>query len=214
MADAQTNWIDFYISLTPVAQTGIWAGVAVSAILVLRKPLQQLGDELVRRVNQGDTVTTPWLSLEQRQERERRVVEQVTENVRKEIKAPTASQQGSLSTVDDAEIDALLEKVGNRFVDIVFPASDFVTVRRQDMKTSLYVTDWAIVSDFLNATYNAAIEGGVELPIWSYGRHWRFKNQRTGEYVEKARKGVKIDSRPFDELGIIPGDVLVAERIR
>lgn len=63
MAAAETNWIDFYISLTPVAQTGIWAGVAVATFLTLREPLQKLAGELVSRVNQGDDVSTPWLSL-------------------------------------------------------------------------------------------------------------------------------------------------------
>ena len=214
MAEAETNWIDFYISLTPVAQTGIWAGVAVAALLLLRKPLQKLGDELVRRVNQGDTVTTPWLSLETHKERERKVVEQVTENVRREIKSPNALKGISFSSIDDAEIDALLEKVGSRFVDLIFPASEFKTRHRDDKKTSLYVTDWPSVSDFLNETYFAAVESGVEIPIWTYGIYWRLKNSRTGEYIEKIGEGATLDSRHFKELGVIPGDVLIAERIR
>ena len=202
MSDVQTNWIDFYIALTPVAQTGIWAGVAVAALLILRKPLRQIGDELVRRMQMGDTFTTPWLSIEGRQERERRVVEQVAKNVRDQMKTP------------DAEIDALLEEVSSRFIDLIFPATEFPTQRHEDTKTSLYVTDWEAASDFLNEAYNAAVESGVEVPMWTYGRYWHLKNERTGDYVEKSRKGGRLDTRPFEDLGVAPGDTLVAERIR
>jgi hypothetical protein len=40
MADAETNWIDFYISLSPVFQPGIWAGVSVAALVILRHPIK------------------------------------------------------------------------------------------------------------------------------------------------------------------------------
>ena len=214
MAGTETNWIDFFISLAPIAQTGIWAGVAVAVLFVLRKPLQKLGDELIRRVNQGDTVTTPWLSLESREERERVIVQQVTESIRREIKAPDALNGTSLSVAEDAKIDALLNEVGSRFVDLIFPASEFETTHHEDKKTSLYVTAWPVVSDFLNEIYFAAIDSGVELPIWTYGKYWHLKNKRTGKYIEKSRKGPKLDMRPFEDLGIVPGDVLIAERIR
>jgi hypothetical protein len=62
--------------------------------------------------------------------------------------------------------------------------------------------------------YNAAVESGVEVPMWTYGRYWHLKNERTGEYVEKSRKGGRLDTRPFEDLGVAPGDTLVAERIR
>ena len=214
MADSETNWIDFYISLTPVAQTGIWAGVAVGALLVLRTPLRQLAQELVQRVNQGDKISTPWLSLERRQERDRKVVEQVTENIRREIHTPEVQREGSLARFDDAAIDALLDEVSNRFIDLIFPASDFQTQTRKDTKTSLYVTDWGTVSDFLNDTYLTATDSGVEIPVWTYGRFWQLKNERTGQYIKKSRTGDKDDSRPFNDLDVLPGDVLIAERIR
>ncbi|MEL6914024.1 MAG: hypothetical protein AAFP13_05950 [Pseudomonadota bacterium] len=199
MADAETNWIDFYISLAPVAQTAIWAGVAVAVLLILRKPLRQLGDEIVRRMQMGDTFISPILTIESR---DRKVAEQVTKDVLAQIKTP------------DADVDALLKEVGTRFIDLIFPATDFATLRREDTKTSLYVTDWEIVSDFLNDAYNAAVESGVEVPMWTYGRYWHFKNERTGEYLEKSRQGGRLDDRPFEDLGVAPGDTLVAERIR
>ena len=213
MTDAGTNWIDFYISLTPVAQTGIWAGVAVAALLTFRKPLRQLAEELARRVNQGDDVSTPWLSLERREEREREIVEQVTDNIRSEIRSSSKNDENRLSGIEDADIEVLLEKVSNRFVDLIFPASDFWTKTGQDAKTSLYVTDWVTVSDFLNEAYGAARQVGVQIPAWSYGRLWRLKNQRTDEYITKLKLGQKKDKRPFEDLGINPNDVLIAERI-
>lgn len=71
MDDAQTNWIDFYISLSPVVQTAIWAGVAVTALVMLREPVKQFAKTVVGRVNSGDDFTTPWLSLERRAELEK-----------------------------------------------------------------------------------------------------------------------------------------------
>lgn len=71
MADAETNRIDFYISLSPVAQTAIWAGVAVTALVILREPVKQFAKTVVSRVSSGDNLTTPWLTLERRAELEK-----------------------------------------------------------------------------------------------------------------------------------------------
>ncbi|WP_372572661.1 hypothetical protein [Ruegeria jejuensis] len=215
MANAETNWIDFYISLTPVAQTGIWAGVALASLLLLRKPLLQLGEVLTLRIKDGDKISTPWITLEGRQNRERKVVEQVTENLRREIKSSEAKQSGSLSAAKEGEIDELLEKVSSRFIDLIFPASSFDTDSREDVKVSLYFTDWVNASDFLNEVYISAVEGGIRsMPPWTYGRYWQLRNKRTGSYISKNRRGSKIDNRPFADLGVRPGDLLVAERIR
>ena len=71
MADSQTNWIDFYISLSPVAQTAIWGAVAITGLVMLREPVKQFAQTVVGRVSSGDKLTTPWLSLERRAELEK-----------------------------------------------------------------------------------------------------------------------------------------------
>lgn len=71
MADAPSNWIDFLISLSPVAQTGIWAGAIVAGVLMLKKPIHNFADRLIDRVRQGDDFTTPWLSVARRKELEK-----------------------------------------------------------------------------------------------------------------------------------------------
>lgn len=214
MADVSTNWIDFYISLAPVVQTGIWAGVSVAALLTLRKPLRQLAEELVRRVNQGDKVSTPWLSIERRQEREREVVAQVAENLRSELNNPDKDIAVINSIIDESKIDKIINIVSSRFIYFLFSSSDFNIKSGKDVKVSLYVTEWGTVSEFLNDSYISAIESGVEIPIWTYGRYWHFRNERTGKYISKAGKGQMLDGRPFSVLDVAAGDVLVAERIR
>ncbi|MEP1209493.1 MAG: hypothetical protein ABJM29_01885 [Rhizobiaceae bacterium] len=213
MANEQSNWIDFLISLTPVVQTGIWAGVAIGALATLRTPLKRLAEELVRRVNQGDKVSTPWLSIEKREARERQVVEKVAENIRKEWHTSSEESSARNSELSDDEIETLLEKARHEFVDLIFPASDFQIKTGQDAKTSLYVTDWQTVSEFLNETYLAATEIGVEIPIWTYDSFWRYRNNRTGELIVKS-KGHRMDMRPFESLDVLAGDILTAERVR
>ena len=214
MAEAGTNWIDFLVSLTPVAQTGIWAGVALVTLLTLRRPLKQFAEELVRRVNQGDNVSTPWLSLEKKQDREREVVKQVTENIRTEIRNPSEGKAGILPRLEDDELDALLENVRSRFVDLIFPTSEFRNETGKDVKTALYVTNWSTVSDFSDDAYIAAAENGVTIPAYTYDSYWHFKNTRTGNYVLKVSPGQRDDVRPFAQLNVSPGDVLIAERIK
>lgn len=68
MAETTTNWIDFLVSLGPVVQTAIWAGVAVAGAIWLRGPLAELANVLLGRVRDGDSITTPWLSVEKQTE--------------------------------------------------------------------------------------------------------------------------------------------------
>lgn len=213
MADAETNWIDFYVALTPVAQTAIWAGVSMVVLVTLRQPLKDLAEEFVRRVNQGDAITTPWLSLE-RSERERTVVEQVTKNIRAEILPADPAKAPSRANFDEAELDTLLRDVNERFVTLLFPAIDFPSRRESDIRVELYMTEWTTVSAFLNDAYGAATGEGIEIPIWTYGRYWQLRNARTNEVLKKKKLGVEIDGRPFDIFDVRPGDTLVAERIR
>ena len=213
MADAPTNWIDFAISLSPVVQTGIWAGVAFTALLMLRKPIRQLASELVQRVNQGDDVSTPWLSIEKREERERKVVQQVAENIRGELHVKE-EKLGKLSEIAEADIDEILDIVSNKFIELEFAADEFQTSDARDAKIALYMTNWETVSDFLNEAYMTARAAGVDLPIWSYGRYWHLKNVRTGEFITKSRLGEKYDSGSFLALGITAGDKLIAKRTR
>ncbi len=214
MANAETNWIDFFISLTPVAQTGIWAGVAVGLVLMLRRPIQQFASELVQRVNDGDRITTPFVTIERQQGRDQRVVDKFTSNFRNEIKTTENEREGPFTGIDADQVDALLDKVGRQFIDLKFLAKEFKTKNNIDTKISLYITDWLSVSEFLNDVYFAAVESGIKIPIWTYGKYWRLKNERTGEILIKNVIGEKLDTRPFDHLCVKPGDVLIAERVK
>lgn len=102
MADAQTNWIDFYISLSPVAQTAIWAGVAITALVMLREPIKQFAQTIVGRVSSGDKLTMPWFSLERRAELEKldkaeatksEVIEENEAEEHEAFEEPTTSKQ-------------------------------------------------------------------------------------------------------------------------
>ena len=166
MADAETNWIDFYISLSPVFQTGIWAGVSVAALVILRHPIKKMAGVLVRRMNQGDTISTPWISIEPNASRERTVVEQVTKNIRAEVLHQGESEDKT-DIIDRATIEEALVKSSKRSVDIVFPGDMFETTSEQDTRVFLYLTDWVSVSDFLSHVYLSAQESGVRLPVWT-----------------------------------------------
>lgn len=213
MADAASNWIDFFISLAPVVQTGIWAGVALSVAYILRAPLTQLSLELVARVKQGDDLETKFFSLKQKEGRERIVVENITENIRKEINTPfTCSSDLDISSFND-KLSGILDEIGNNFIELIFPFPAFRTIDHHSAQVSLYATDWQSVSDFLNDAYNLAIESGVDLPMWTYGKYWQFRNERTGGLIRKTKTGPTHDGRPFTEIDVTPGDRLVAERI-
>ncbi len=211
MAEAETNWIDFFVSLAPVAQTVVWAGVTLAVLVTLKQPLKELAEGLVARVNRGDRVTTPWLSLE-RLERESKVVEQVTRDIRAEI-LPLASAAHSSIPFSESELDVKLSAVKERFITIIFKAADFMSKTGDDVRVSLYMTPWSTVSAFLNDVYFAASDHGLAIPTYSYGIHWQLRNDRTQEVIEKVRLRGAIDTRPFDELDIVAGDTLRAERV-
>lgn len=212
MADAETNWIDFYISLAPVVQTSIWAGVAVFGTLSFRKPLSKLIDELVHRVTRGDKITTPWLSLSSSELRERTIVDQVTGEINSSIVESNIHADVPLDDIFEST-KKRLEEIRERFVTINFSADDFDTKYRKDVNVSLYMTGWSSVSDFLNDVYVAAKTSGVKLPIWSYGQYWEMINSRTKSPIRKQYIGDKIDERQFEVLDIVAGDRLISIRL-
>jgi len=61
------------------------------------------------------------------------------------------------------------------------------------------------LSDLLNSLYLDYLEKYV--PIWTYGKSWVLKNNRTGKEILK--NGGKQDNRSLKSLGIIPGDKLI-----
>lgn len=68
MAEAPTNWIDYLVSLSPVLQTGLWSGVALTAIYFFKSPLADLIQRLATRVKDGDDIKTPWISFERQKQ--------------------------------------------------------------------------------------------------------------------------------------------------
>jgi hypothetical protein len=153
------------------------------------------------------------MSIEPYASREPTVVEQVTKNIRAEVLHQGESEDKN-DIIDRATIEESLIKSSKRSVDIVFPGDMFETTSEQDTRVFLYLTDWISVSDFLNHVYLSARESSVRLPAWTFGSHWILRNTRTGDVLKKSRHGVKIDSRPFKDLDVHPGDVLVAEKLK
>ena len=199
------------VALVPLMQTAVWAVVAVSVIILLRKPIQNLAVQLASRVNDGDTLSTPWLTIERREDRERQVVQQVTESVKLALPDGDGAENGNSS--DRSKIDQLIDDVGNRFIEVVFPYPDFKGHRTHPTRISMYLTNWGSVSEFSDDVYFAAHQQGIQLPAYRYGTYWQLINQRIGSPVLKEDIDKKEDHRPFDVLDIQAGDTLLASRV-
>jgi hypothetical protein len=68
MAEGETNWIDFLVSLVPLGQTLIWAALAATVLWLLRSPISGVFMSLADRVRRGDDVESPWLSVKRQRE--------------------------------------------------------------------------------------------------------------------------------------------------
>lgn len=218
MSAAPTNWIDFLIALGPVVSALVWAAVTIILIWTFKGAVYRLVDSVVERVRGGDRITSPWLSFERAAEREREIVRTVADNIRSELPGSGGtSREGAETFVETAKIEEAIRSAEKNFVQIKFPVKDFPNVSAKDTYINLFMTDWSIVSEFLNEIYLSAKDAGLNIPIWTYGEYWTLRNTRTGNVIvkvpEHSRAEGRVDSRAFSEIDVSPGDVLVAERV-
>lgn len=71
MKDGATNWIDYLISLSPVLQTLVLALLIGIALWIFKDHFSDIARRVADRVQQGDDLKTPWLSLERKKELEK-----------------------------------------------------------------------------------------------------------------------------------------------
>jgi hypothetical protein len=142
-----------------------------------------------------------------RREREKDIVQQVTETAISQVKLV-------INTKDNSEIeriDDIATRIRSKFIEVRFDSNRFKC--KKDVKFELYADGWHNVSEFLNDIYMKAINEGVDIPIWTYGTYWQLRNIATGDVIAKCVTGRLEDRRPFGDLDISGGTILCAELI-
>ncbi len=203
MAKSGTNWIDFWISLSAVAQTAIWAGLVGVIVIRYRKSITEVVSTISQRVEQGDTVDIFGLkidSVRESAEREAKIENEIRNVVRESL--------SSDDTMDDSEI--LSERIISTIRDRSLLTIDFSGVGLQK-RASIPYGEFEGVGLLLKYVWLEAKLFSVS----SYNIEWLVKNERTGEYLTEAGSkfankhlGTRWDERPLNVAGIDAGDTI------
>ena len=172
MADPTTNWIDFWISLSGVTETAIWAGLIGTVIVRFRRPIENVVTSISSRVEKGDSIDFFGLKLE---------------SVKK-------------SAEFEAELEVSVREVVSELISTSSDATDTRNlsneiIRRVRERHSLIIDFSSVVSTgstIRSVPYDQFESIGLLLRyIWlearafsrnSYNSEWIIKNERTGSF--------------------------------
>lgn len=200
MADPQTNWIDFWISLNRVAETGIWACVVGYLAFRFRMPISSVVASVSRRVERGDNVDLFGLKLE---------AVKATASLESDIENVVRSVINQCTSADSSQnAKELSEKVISSIRKKSFLIIDFTKVGKPEGRSVPY-SQFESIGLLLRYIW---VEAAV-FPEHSYGRKWIIRNERTGEYLvhigsryARSHLGTNWDERALSAVDILVGD--------
>jgi hypothetical protein len=203
MADhAPTNWIDFFVALVPMGQTAIWASVALVAVIKFQAPVRGLAEKLIGRVGQGDSIKTPWISIERA-----RNSESIVSEVNAAVDEAIAEEFGG-----DKD-NALAFNVSRMVKDRIAQASVLTIVGPEEMGSEEWKISYDSVSD-VSALLDYVYFKLRGVKAFTYGASWILHNERENRLLEKkgdlktSHHPAGQDLRRLSAAGIQPGDRL------
>lgn len=210
MENGSSNWIDFWIAMTDVAETLLWCLLVGTIVIRYRVPLGNVIRSISSRVEKGDSVDIFGLKIEAVQEAARTEA-LVEESIRETIESSLAAQY------PESDSEGLSEKIIGRLRERNNLTIDFSAVKRSGPpRQSVPYDKFESVGLLLRYIW---IEAGV-FPKHSYGRDWIIRNDRTGDDLTEvgsrfARRmlGSQWDERPLSEVGIHVGDTVSVRRV-
>jgi hypothetical protein len=202
LADTETNIIDFWIALTGVAETGVWACVVGYLAIRFRTPISNVVASVSQRVERGDNVDIFGLKLE---------AVKASEELEADIESEVREVIGRyFSESNDASASELSEQIISGVRKQSFLTVDFTKVGRREARTVAY-NQFDSVGLLLRYIW---VEAEV-FPVHSYARNWIIKNERTGEFLDeigsryaRSKLGEKWDNRTLAQVGILAGDTI------